>query len=158
MSHKFNLNDFRKKTERDFGPFVIEWGEEDELKSVEIAAIVTASPLQQVEFGRRFNEIRLVLELPQLTEAQRAEVAEMLIDYKEGDTRTDDELGVAILTKARDNAKDMLCELASDKRAFKAFAKEFNGELLEWFSVLAGYCAKYGLYGVNESEEANEGK
>ena len=157
MSQKFNLNDFRKKTEQSFGPFLIEWGEEDASQSVELAAIVTASPAKQVEFGRRFSIIQLVLSLSELTDEQQVGLAAELIDYKEDDARTEYELAADIITAARDTVKEMLAELASDKRAFKAFVKEFDGELLEWFAVLQGYCAKYGLYGVTDGE-FNEGK
>lgn len=151
----FNLNDFRKKLDRDFGPFVIEWGEEGKEKSVEIAPLLIASAKQQVEFQHSFIEISLIATGNVGTDNN--ELLERLIDWKPGDPRSEEEVAIALIEKATDNAKNMLRNLASNKRDFDSFAKAFNGGLMEWFLVLTEYCGKYNLFGVGTTE-GDEGK
>lgn len=156
MSKSFNLNDFRKKVNQDYGPFVIEWGDEDNLQTVEIAPLLTATAKQQVVFNRSFVELSLVVSGEIARIADDKEALERLVGWTPDDKRTDEELAVDIVNGARDTAKTMLRNLALDKKAFDAFAKEFKGELLEWFLVLGEYCSKYNLFAVNG--DGTEGK
>lgn len=153
----FNLNDFRKKLDRDYGPFVIEWGDEGKEKTVEVAPLLTASAQAQIEFHRSFTEISIIVTGNLGDLENNTEIVERLIGWTPEDERTDEEIAVALLEKARDNAKDMLRNLATNKRDFDSFAKAFNGGPIEWFLVLTEYCGKYNLFGVGESE-GDEGK
>lgn len=153
----FNLNDFRKKLDRDYGPFVIEWGEKGAEKAVEVAPLLTASAKQQVEFHRSFVEIGLIVSGNIGDMDNRTEVLERLIGWTADDDRSDEEVAVAVMEKARDNARDMLRSLAVNKRDFDSFAKVFNGSAVEWFLVLGEYCKKYNLFGAGEPE-GDEGK
>lgn len=153
----FNLNDFRKKLDRDYGPFVIEWGDEGAEKTVEVAPLLTASAKQQIEFHRSFVEIGLIVSGNIGDMDNRVEVLERLIGWTADDDRSDEEVAIAVMEKARDNAKDMLRSLAVNKRDFDSFAKVFNGSAIEWFLVLGEYCKKYNLFGAGEPE-GDEGK
>lgn len=152
----FKLSDFRKDLKRDFGPFTIEFGTEDKPRTLELQAFVMAEPKVQVRFSKNFSTISGLLSGGIATDKEIAEAlgASELVTKEGGftDGMTEEDAVAALFDKATALAKDTLRNLATNKRDFDSFAKEFGGNLIEWFELIARYAEKYNLFGAGNAK------
>lgn len=125
-----NLKDLKGRVEKDYAPFVVEYGEDDDPKEVEFLFFISTSSKNRralVNFG--VNAQRYLT--GSLTELE----AQELFDSGE-DT----------FSKMVSDAKDALKDLSTDKRQFNAFVKAVDSDdWIIWTSILNAYFDHFGI-------------
>lgn len=142
------LTDLIENLDNTFDAFSVEFGPAAAPRTVTFQSIITASPAQQVaflnSFARAGQALSGALTAEDFAASQGKTVEEM-------DSVSIEDVAAAMIESGLDELKKAMRELATSKKEFDAFDKQFKGQLVHWMTLVGKYCAKYGIMGIEDT-------
>lgn len=142
------LTDLIEDLDTTFDAFSVEFGSASAPRTVTFQSLVTATPAQQIAFLNSFTRAGQALS-GALTAEEFAAAQGKTIE--EVDAVSVEDVATAMIESGLAELKDAMRGLATSKKEFDAFDRQFKGQLVHWLTLVGKYCAKYGVMGIEDT-------